>query len=70
MSSDRFLELPLTEKSAYAAKRLARLRELRSVQMATRTAAEIWDERLSFYIAFYEKLAAQLEAGAEICPAP
>lgn len=70
LQKDGFLGLPFEEKTAYAAKRLARLRELRGVQMATGTAAAIWDERLSFYITFYEKLAAQLEASTEICFVP
>ena len=34
--------------------------------MATRAAEELWRERLSFYIAFYEKLAAQLKCSTEI----
>ena len=45
---------------AYTEKRLARLRELKDMPLGTKAAEALWQERLSFYIAFYEKLADQL----------
>lgn len=66
LSHDGFLAMPLEEKRDYAAKRLARLRELMDMEMGTRSAEAVWRERVSFYIAFYEKLLAQLESSAGI----
>jgi uncharacterized protein len=63
---DGFLDKPFAEKLAGAEKRLARLRELKEMPMGTSSAAEIWKERLSFFIAFYEKLVSQLKSSIEI----
>lgn len=57
---DGFLDLPYEEKLALTEKRLARLRELRDMEMGTRAAKEIWEERIGFYISFCERLLAQL----------
>ena len=65
---DKFLELPFAEKLAYAERRIARLRELRDIAMGTQTAKEIWQGRIDFYLAFCEKLAAQLRSSTEILP--
>ena len=61
-----FSELPLAEKSEHAEKTLAGLARLREMKLATKTAAELWRGRIGFYTDFYERLRAQLEAGAEI----
>lgn len=66
LCADRFLELPFGEKQAYVDKRLARLRELKDMEMGTRAAKEIWEERLTFYIAFFDKLASQLRCSKRI----
>ena len=66
LCGDGFLALPLEEKLALTGRRLARLQELKDLQMGTRTAGEIWRERLSFYITFYERLTAQLRSSREI----
>ena len=63
---DGFLKMSFGDKLDYASKRLARLRELKELPAATRTAEEMWKERLSFYIAFFERLVSQLEAGKGI----
>ena len=63
---DGFLEKPFAEKKEYVEKRLARLRELADMPLATAAAEALWKERISFYIAFLEKLLAQLCAGAEV----
>lgn len=71
LSRQGFLEKPLEERLEMAAGRLTRLRELAEMEMGTRSAEEIWRERLSFCIAFYEKLVAQLEGSRAIlglCP--
>jgi Predicted HD superfamily hydrolase len=62
LSNDGFLGKSLTDKTAYAHKRLERLRELKEIPMATRTAKAMWETKLAFYIAYYEKLAAQLKS--------
>ena len=60
LSSAGFLSMPFEEKREYVEKRLAGLRRLKETLLATRTAEELWRERLSFQIAFYERLARQL----------
>ena len=61
-----FLEKPFGEKKEIVARRLDSLRELRDMEMGTKTAEKIWRERMDFYIAFYENLAAQLERSEAI----
>ena len=63
---DGFLDLPYEEKLALTEKRLARLRELRDMEMGTQAAKEIWSERIGFYISFYERLLAQLQSSQRI----
>ncbi|MBR6472717.1 MAG: HD domain-containing protein, partial [Firmicutes bacterium] len=66
LSDDGFLKKSYDEKWDYTVKRLTRLRELKELPMATKTAEKLWQERLSFYIAFFEKLVAQLRASRGI----
>lgn len=66
LAGDRFLEKSLEEKFEYAEKRLARLRQLENLPMATGAAEELWRARLAFYIAFYEKLAEQIKNSTSI----
>ncbi len=63
---DKFLEKSFYEKTEYAEKRLAKLRELRDMELGTRTAEAVWRERLTFYIDFFEKLSAQLKSSTGI----
>lgn len=63
---DRFLDMSLDEKLEYAVKRHERLRELRELPMATKTAEGLWISRLSFYITFYGKLIDQLEHSSAV----
>ena len=65
---DGFLDKPFAEKREYAEKRLVRLRELLDMPMGTKTAEAIWRERLSFYIAIFEKLQSQLRSSEGILP--
>lgn len=64
--NDGFLEKSLEEKRAICVSRLARLREMKEMPLGTRAAEEIWRERISFYITFYEKLLAQLSSSERI----
>ncbi|MBO4832229.1 MAG: HD domain-containing protein [Oscillospiraceae bacterium] len=66
LACDGFLEKSYDEKLEYAEKRLERLNQLKSFPMGTETAGALWQERLSFYISFYEKLADQLKHSREI----
>ncbi|MBQ7714488.1 MAG: HD domain-containing protein [Clostridia bacterium] len=66
LNGDNFLGLTFEEKLQYCQKRLARLRELTDLEMGTKTAAELWKERLSFCVSFYEKLLGQLECSERV----
>lgn len=66
LAHDGFLEMPYAEKLAYVQNRLSRLRQLLDMPMGTKTAEAIWKDRVGFYIAFCEKLAAQLASSVEI----
>ena len=66
LMNDGFLGMEYDQKLDYTRKRLSRLRELPDMPMGTKTAQNLWRERLSFYIAFFEKLAAQLESSAGV----
>ena len=63
---DEFIKKSFDEKVEYAGKRLVRLGELKETRMGTKAAEEIWRERLSFYIAFYEKLVSQMKTSKSI----
>lgn len=63
---DEFLKMSLDEKNEYTAGRIIRLRGLVDMEMGTAAAREIWQDRIGFYISFYEKLAAQLKSSKEI----
>ena len=66
LSGDGFLQMSLAGKLAYAGKRLARLRELKELPTATKTAQELWSARIAFQIAFYEKLLDQINCSGSI----
>ena len=66
LCGDGFIEKSYDEKLEYVKKRIARLKELKDMSMGTKTAAEMWQERLGFYIAFFEKLTAQLESSTAV----
>ena len=66
LSGDGFLTKSFEEKQEYVEKRLIRLREIREMPVGTKAAEELWQERLDFYIAFFEKLAAQLRNSRSI----
>lgn len=56
----------LKQKLDYVAKRISRLGELMELPMGTQAAAALWGERVGFYLAFFEKLSAQLSASVQI----
>ncbi len=63
---DRFLEMKFSEKREYVGKRLKRLRELIELPLGTQTAQALWQDRLSFQIAFFQRLYGQLEQSERI----
>ena len=63
---DSFLQMSFEEKTEYLGKRLSRLRELREMPFGTKTADAQWKARLDFYIAFFQKLADQLERSKSV----
>ena len=68
LCGDGFLALSLDDKTEYVEKRLEGLRKLLDMPMGTESAAQMWKERLGFYIGFYEKLADQLARSRSIIP--
>ena len=66
LACEGFLEKPFSEEDYHVEKRLSKLREYLDLPMGTKTAENLWRQRMSFYISFYEKLSAQLRTSAEI----
>ncbi len=64
--NESFIEMSYEDKLAYAVKRLARLKELRELPMATIAAEKMWKDRIDFYSSFYEKLVDQLNLSKSI----
>jgi uncharacterized protein len=61
LCKDDFIGMDLCRKLEYCRKRLSRLRELIDEPMGTKTADELWESRLSFYISYFERLESQFE---------
>ena len=66
LAAEGFIEMSYDDKLAYAVKRLARLKELTDMPMATKAAERMWKDRLDFYVSFYEKLVDQLNSSKSI----
>ena len=66
LCADGFIGMSCDEKTEYVKKRTAGLNQLKELPMGTKTAEELWQERLDYYIGFLEKLAAQLENSAAV----
>ncbi len=60
LNACRFQELTLAEKQLKTDAMLQGLHELKSMPMATKTASALWQDRIHFYISFYERLKRQL----------
>lgn len=60
LCKDGFLDMGLEEQAAYVEKRLSRLQALMDMPLGTRTAEALWRGRLTFQLAFYDRLAHQL----------
>ena len=66
LCGDGFIEMNYEEKREYVSKRLAGLNQRKQMPVGTKTAEELWQERIAFYIEFFEKLAAQLKYSVAI----
>lgn len=66
LCDDGFIEKSYDEKLEYVKTRLARLEKCKELPMGTRTAEELWQERIGFYMEFFHKLAAQLESSVAV----
>ena len=66
LSREGFLEMSCAEKLERVRQRLERLRGFADLPVATETARDLWGQRLGFCIAFYERLADQLECSESI----
>ena len=64
--NEGFIDMSFDEKYEYAKKRLARLKELKNLPVATKAAERMWKDRLDLYVSFYEKLVDQLNSSKSI----
>lgn len=62
----KFSEMAFVEKQEKVDSMLQRLHELMDMKLGTKTAEGIWQERIVYYISFYEKLKEQLANSTEI----
>lgn len=62
----KFSELSLGEKREKVETTLEKLNRFKGLKFGTPTAAELWLQRLDYYISFYEKLRAQLACSSGI----
>lgn len=62
----KFSEMSFEEKVEKVNTTLEKLNNLKSMKLGTKTAETIWQERIAYYISFYEKLKEQLANSTEI----
>ena len=62
----KFSEMSFAEKQEKVSAMLKRLHELQDMKLGTQTAVELWQERITYYIGFYEKLNEQLEKSTKL----
>ena len=61
LENDGYSKLSLEEKKKLVERRLEGFSRCLEMELATRTASEIWQEEMKFAMAFYERLQKQLE---------
>ena len=62
----QFKSMSLSEKHTHVESMLARLDKLREMQLGTKTATQMWQETLTYYIGFYQKLRDQIAISGTI----
>lgn len=66
LQKNKFSEMSYEEKKENVASTLEKLRKHYDMKLGTKTAEEIWKQRIAYYISFYEKLESQLANSTEI----
>ena len=66
LQHNKFSELSYEEKKEKVATTLEKLRKNYDMKLGTKTAEEIWKQRIAYYVSFYEKLDSQLKNSTEI----
>ncbi len=61
-----FSKLPLADKTHMVNSTLERLKGLRDLRQATQFAAILWQQRIDYYISFYDRLRVQLESSSAL----
>lgn len=56
-----YRELPIKEQDALISKRVARLKELRNLECGTQTGQKMWQDKVDYYLGFYQKLKTQID---------
>ncbi len=63
---EKFLEKSFEEKVNFVNTRIEKLGKAMQMELGTKTAEEIWTERIAYYISFYEKLQKQFSNSTAI----
>lgn len=63
----KFDEMPLEEKRERVSSTMEKLRKFKEFPLGTKTAMDLWIQRLDYYLGFYEKLRLQLDNSSGIC---
>lgn len=66
LEKGKFSELSYEEKTEKVVTTLEKLHKYEEMKLGTKTAEEIWKQRIAYYISFYEKLEKQLKNSTEI----
>jgi len=66
LHKNNFKDMDISLKKDYVKKRLNELYKLLNMELGTKSAEELWKERLVFYIEFYEKLKEQLKISEDV----
>ena len=66
LHKNNFKDMDISLKKDYVKKRLNELYKLLNMELGTKSAQELWKERLVFYIEFYEKLKEQLKISDDV----
>lgn len=66
LSNLSFLTLPYAEQLRSVTEHLSKLEKYRALEFATKTATELWRDKIDFQIQFFTRLASQLEASIDL----
>ena len=61
-----FKDMTLAEKQQKVSDTMGRLKKFKTIPLGTSTATELWNQRLDYYLSFYEKLDCQLKHSISI----